>query len=437
MLVHTRCNTIAMKTNRREFLALGASTAILPGSVIAEPGTPPGKSSGTAADLARYTGFGIKASGGPGDTAAGEWIEGELRAAGFDVVRQPFQAPYFDATTAILASGTAVSEVIPQAIVVPGTVTGPLVSVGTPCATQDLDGAVALVELPYQRWSTATAKPVRDTVAAALAAGATGAVIVTSGPTGEALALNAPADRPLFGRPAAILAPNDAKPFRLAAQTRAPATLTLAGRGGMRPAFNLAGKIERGAGSWVVVSTPRSGWFTCAGERGPGIAVWLSLARWAVKGLPAHNLLFTCNSGHEYENLGSAHLIQEIAPRPAETALWLHLGANVAARDWHDFGSRLEPLPSADPQRILVVSPGLLHAARSAFAGLPGLEAPYPSTEGGAGELSNILAAGYPRVAGIFGAHRYHHAKTDDARAVSAPLIGPVTSACRALLAGL
>lgn len=33
----------------------------------------------------------------------------------------------------------------------------------------------------------------------------------------------------------------------------------------------------------LAVSTPTSGWFNCGGERGPGIAVFLSLVSWLPK----------------------------------------------------------------------------------------------------------------------------------------------------------
>jgi hypothetical protein len=428
-----------MPSSRREFLILGAATASLPGVLRAGSPGPraPNSDERVADDLARYVGFGIKASGSAGDTATGQWLEAELASAAFSVTRQSFEAPFFEATRATLACGDAVADLVPQAIVMPGSVTGPLVRVWPSTPPDRMTGAIALIELPYRRWTTATAPVVRETVNGALSAGASGAVIVTTGPTGEAIALNAPADRPLFARPTAILAPKDAGPFFRAAATRAPATLVLEGRGGMRSAFNIAGRLDRGARRWIVVSTPRSGWFTCAGERGPGIATWLSLARWGADALRDYNLLFACNSGHEYENLGSAHLIEELAPRPSITALWLHLGANVAARDWHDVLPPLRPLPGADTQRYLVVSPGLRDLAGSAFAGLPGLDAPYVPTDVNAGELLNIVAAGYPQYAAIFGAHRYHHTQQDDARVLVPGLVAPVISACQQLIRDL
>src|SRR3546814_18926857 len=105
-----------------------------------------------------------------------------------------------------------------------------------------------------------------------------------------------------------------------------------------------------------------------------------------------------------------------MAPKPQETAFWLHLGANLAARDWHDAVGEMTPLPGTDSQRYLVVSPPLLPTARTAFAGLAGLESPYSSDRISAGELTGIIAAGYRSVAGVFGIHRFHHVAEADAR---------------------
>ena len=375
-----------------------------------------------AADLARYIGHGGKASGGPGDVAVGEWLEGELARAGFTTARQAFDAPYFTPSRTELTSGGTNALVIPQAIVVPTGatgITGPLVRVAPGIAAPDtLSGGIALIDLPAGRWSSALAKPVRATVDAALAVGAKAAVIVTNGPTGAGIALNADGRTPMFAKPVAVLAPRDAAPFFAAAAGKRPATLTIDGENGRRPAFNLVGKTDRGRGRWLVVSTPRSGWFTCAGERGGGIAASLALARWMSRDVTGYDLAFLCNSGHEYENLGASHALAEAAPRPADTRLWLHLGANVAARDWHDLTGAPMPLPSADPQRYFVVSKPLVDPVRRLFRGQPGLEAPYSVGTLAAGELTGIIAAGYTSVAGIFGAHRFHHVADDDARCV-------------------
>ena len=93
--------------------------------------------------------------------------------------------------------------------------------------------------------------------------------------------LNTPADKPLFDRPVTLLAPADSADVVEAARKGETARLTLLGKGGHRPAANVVARIERGKRPWLVVSTPRSGWTDCVGERGPGIAIWLALAGWA------------------------------------------------------------------------------------------------------------------------------------------------------------
>ena len=422
--------------NRRQLLLASAGAPLLAGATAVPADDRLARS--TARDLARYISFGNKQSGGPGDEACGQWLEQELSAEGYRVERQRFSVPWFTSTDASLSAGAASADVWPEPIVRttgPGGLTGPLVRVdGAGNSDRPLAGAIALVDLPFARWSSMFWPQVKAPVDAAFAHGAAACVIVTNGPTGKVIALNTDGRRPLHDGPMALLAPDQAAPFFAAAAANAEARLTIAGEGGRRPAFNLVGRIDRGRGRWVVVSTPRSGWFTCAGERGGGIAAWLHLARWARRALPDHDLAFVCNSGHEYQYLGAEELIAKLAPPPQATSFWLHLGANFAARDWHDTVGEPRPLPGTDSQRFLVTTPGLLPIARKLFAGLAGLAAPYSSDDMSAGELSNILAAGYGSVAGIFGVHRFHHVAEDDARCVSAAAVTETIMAFRQLL---
>lgn len=423
-----------LTTSRRNFLVAGA--ALPAASALA--GVLPAQEDQVAADLARYIGFGSKQAGGAGDNAAGDWLAAELEQLGFKVERQSVPTPFFTTQRAELLCGEAKAAVWPQPIVIttgPEGATGPLVRIDSDgLAHGTLAGAVALVELPHGRWSSALAKPIRAPIDAAFAAGAKAVVAITNGPTGKVVALNADGREPMFAGPVALAAPDDAKPFRAAAMAGQSATLHLRGETGRRPAFNFIGRIDRGRKRWLAVSTPRSGWYTCAGERGPGIAAWLWLARWASRTVTDHDLAFICHSGHEYENLGASEALKAIAPAPAETRFWLHLGANVAARDWHELPGRLRPLPSVDTQRYLSVSPALLPLAREVFAGHAGLEAPWTTDEITAGELTEIIAAGYAPAAGVFGIHRYHHVAEDDARCVSATSVATAAAAFQRLV---
>ncbi|PZQ58386.1 MAG: hypothetical protein DI570_17925 [Phenylobacterium zucineum] len=417
--------------SRRAVLGVGAAMAAAP-AVAAVPPRPADEAAARAV-LERYHAFGDKASGGPGDTACGEWLEGELKALGYATERQPFDAPAYEGEAPTLSIDGARASLIPQAIVAP---TPPEGIRGRLFTQGRGEGEIALIVLPHARWSTAKGEVARR-VQAAGKAGAKAAIIVTTGPTGEALALNTPPDKPLFDLPAAVLAPREAQPFVEAAAKGSMATFRMSGRSFRRPAFNVTATLRRGAARWLVISTPRSGWFGCAGERGSGLAVWRQLVGWAAQAKLPVNLAVVATSGHEYEYAGGEHFIAHLAPKPADTALWVHLGANVAARDWHERGALLSPLPSADPQRFLLASPPLVDACKAAFAGLAGLEQTYavdPNLT--AGELASIVQAGYDPAMGVFGAHRFHHARGDDLRCVSPALIPPVAEAFKTVIQG-
>lgn len=419
-----------LSASRRAVLGVGA-TLLAAGPVAGAPAKPGGPEANARRVLERYAGFGDKAAGGPGDIASGEWIEGELKALGYTCGRQVFEVPAYEGEAPTLAIDGAKAVMIPQAIVAPTPgITGRLFAPGRG------QGEIALLVLPYGRWSTAKGE-VEKRVKAAAAAGAKAAVIVTTGPTGEALALNTPVDEPLFDIPAAVLAPREAEAFVEAAFRGAAATFAQPGRSFRRPAFNVTARLNRGAAKTLVISTPRSGWFGCVGERGSGLAAWLQLVAWAAKAKLPVNLALVATSGHEYEYAGGEQFIEHLAPKPADTALWVHLGANVASRDWHERGPLLAPLPSADPQRFLLASAPLVGACRSAFAGQPGLEQTYPvDPKQAAGELASIVRAGYDPVMGIFGVHRFHHARGDDLRCVSPALVPPVADAFAKVISG-
>ncbi|GAA0637071.1 hypothetical protein [Brevundimonas lenta] len=421
-------------TSRRTFLGAGALLPV--GAASLQAAAP--SSDRIEADLVRYVGFGEKRAGGAGDTACGEWLAGELEQAGYVLERQTFQTPFFEASRAELVSGDARAPVLPQPIVIPtgpdGAV-GPLVRVdGQGRFKGAMAGAIALIDLPHGRWSSALPRPVRGPIEAAFAAGAKAAVVITNGPTGKVIALNADGRRPMFPGPVALIAPEHASAFLGMAIEGRDARLSIEGQGGTRPAFNFVGRLDRGKDRWLAISTPRSGWFTCAAERGPGVAAWLHLARWATTALRDYNLAFICNTGHEYEYLGAAEAMKQIAPPPEATRFWLHLGANVAARDWHDIPGHPSPLPSVDSQRFLSVSPGLLPLARSIFAGQAGYEAPVSSAVLAAGELEEVIKAGYAPAAGVFGIHRYHHVAEDDERCLNPPATLAAAEGFRRLL---
>ncbi|MCA3733940.1 MAG: hypothetical protein INE97_01175 [Phenylobacterium sp.] len=374
-------------------------------------------------DLETWVAMGDKASGGPGDTDSGAWMESRLKRFGYRTQRQVFEAPSDRLGSVALTLGNASVQGVaqgPARVTGPGGVTGGL-TLGRP--TAPARGALVVVDLPARRWSSVRQPELRTLADEVRASGAAGLILVTNGPTGEAIALNAPAGAPPFGVPTLVLAPKDAGPVLAAAREGRTARLVIDGEAGQRPAFNLIGRIDRGKGRTVVLSTPRSGWFTCAGERGPGVALWMALLPWMAKRLKNHDIVVITASGHEYENLGAEAFLHREAPDPKRTALWVHLGAGIAARDWAETPQGLEPLDRPDPARVLMGSAHLVEILKESFAGEAGLEAPLPAGPAAAGELAEILKAGYPAAFGVFGAHRFHHTILDDARCLDPALV--------------
>lgn len=427
---------------RRRLLTAGAVAAaaasMRPSTVDAAPPRGDGAQA-LMRDVEHYAALGNKRSGGAGELAVGAWLEGELRALGFDCERHAIDAPWFEPEQAELVVGAQRLPAYPVGIPVQtdrAGIAAPLAVVGapaTPDALARVAGAIALAFLPYGRWSSALTPAVGDLVAACQRAGARAVALATTGPTGKAIMLNADGNRPMFDLPVVTVAPEAAAAMLAQAGAAPTARMTLHGPAGRRPTYNLLARRGRPNARQLIVSTPRSGWFACGAERGPGIAIWLDLARQIARD-DSIDATFLCTSGHEYENMGAEHVIDRALPPPDQTDLWLHLGAGFAARDWHEFGTRLVPLPGADSQRFLSVSDPQLPRARALFRGQPGLEAPYSTAKLMGGELKVIAARGYANIAGLFAAHRLHHVEDDDAGCVSPEALADVARSLRELI---
>lgn len=81
----------------------------------------------------------------------------------------------------------------------------------------------------------------------------------------------------------------------------------------------------------MVVSTPRSGWWNCASERGGGLVCWLEALRRLSAEPPSRTCIFVSFSGHELGLMGGRHFARSRADGIAGTPAWLHFGANLGA----------------------------------------------------------------------------------------------------------
>jgi hypothetical protein len=378
-------------------------------------------------DLMRHAGFGDKFSGGPGDLATADWIADRLRRSGYRVEESEFDAPYFVKRSARLTTASASAELVPQAPVVPtgpGGVTAPLALVDE--WPGDLRGRIGVVVAPFGRHAALFPnRGIGKTVVAAAERGAAAVVIVTTGPSGEAIALNAD-ERPFVPVPTAVIAPKLAGPFVDAARSGDEALLVLDGDATHRSSKNVVARLERGE-RWIVISTPRSGWFGCVGERGTGTAVFLELADWAARRFPGVSVFLMNTGGHEYFFAGSHRVVHE-APPPADTAVWAHIGATLAARDSELRDGQLVMLDTADPNRMLMASSAARAAAAAGFRGLSGLSEPV-AIRPQAGELSTFTDLGYTAAFAVLGVHAWFHTVEDTLERVDERLLVPVLQA--------
>jgi len=262
--------------------------------------------------------------------------------------------------------------------------------------------------------------------------GAVGAVYVVPGPSGLIVAQNAvpPYTQQPLPFPAVIAASEDEPILARAAAERANVALQIEGT--IVPnveARNVMGRLKRGP-RWIVVSTPMSGWFECAGERGPGVALWLAIAEWAAEHDSDTSFFFIANSGHELDNMGAHRFTEsDVAPKPDQVVCWLHLGASIATRIWVKTEDGWEPTAQRNPGN-LVGSPEFVPILETAFKAVPELK---PRSGESKGELAVVLAEGY-RAFGFYGGHQWFHTARDVPASTSPEFLEPVARGCIAAL---
>lgn len=417
---------------RRHVMAASLALVASPDAAAA-PAADPFSGEALYRDVVRYAAFGDHRTATAPDLATSEWLADELRKAGLKARLSPWTHQQFHLRAAGLKVDGRDYDSFPLWWPAPTGPTGlaaPLME-----AEQDgsLKGRVALVTA--RRVPGASLRAGGDVNAAigqVIRRGAAGAVLVTRDPSGELVALNAMAGLSRWDIPVLCVGQRDETALRSAARAGAVASLLVDGDYDYAArAYEVIGTLQRGTRT-VVVSTPTSGWFTCAGERGPGVALWLALARAAVADR-RHSYVFVGSSGHEMEAIGLRHFLGAGAPAPAEVVTWLHLGAGIATYGY-DFGpSGPVRMAGVNPaRRLMTDQPGLMGLLEHEFAGLPGLRPTLDDTPGG--EMVLMARQGYP-VWGFAGGSAFHHMRSDTPERVTGPeLLEPVARATQRAL---
>lgn len=184
----------------------------------------------------------------------------------------------------------------------------------------------------------------------------------------------------------------------------------------------------------LIVLTPRSGWWTCASERGGGIVGWLACLKAFAERLlgsgreTERDVVFVATTGHELGYIGlEAFLSVPGRAGWAKEATWFHFGANLGDNS----GSPVRVMSAHDDLRNLAGS----HLARQsqAFELVPANVAPLGETREvhrQGGRYVTFVAAGP-----LFHTERDRMPEAVDVEAVER--IGKAASAVTLELAGL
>jgi hypothetical protein len=406
-----------MGLDRRQFAAAGLALA---GGAMSAAAADPLSGAALYADVQAYAALGPHRTGTAGDAATTAWMLRALDAAGYRTATQGFDYPVFALEAAELILGERRIAGFP---------------VWTPKAG-DVAGAlgreIAVVRFPYGTGAGLGAATYRAPIEAAIHAGAAAVVVVVDHPLGELAALNAEPNVAPWPVPVLQVAGREAQ----ALASGSPARVRIAGASHVAGAENVVAR-RPGPGRALVISTPKSGWMTCSGERGSGVAIWLALARW-LAAQPQHDVTLVAASGHEVDGYGGHLFAEHQAPAPAETKLWLHIGANVACYDFALSDGVITRLPGPPKQRLLACSEVLLPVARAAFAGQPGYATPTDiDVQPAPGEVAYYQKLGYRPIVGVVGSHPLHHTARDLPDATGPAMLEPVARALSAIVSGL
>lgn len=257
-----------------------------------------------------YAAIGEHRTGSEADAATSSWLCSWLQKHGIAARAEPFffRAPRFRAAYASAGALRVAGVPLHDA---PAT------------GAAGIEGGIAILE-------DASDEALTRELAAA---GTRGALLVTGDPEGQVLLRNAERMDAPWPKPVLQIARRDAQVLN--ALSRDSVRLTVDSELVAGEATNVVADVPGtdGAGT-VVLLTPKSGWFGCAGERGGGIALALSLAARAAA-LPSRRkhlrVLFT--SGHELGHRGLLAYLGRDPARRAQPEFWLQLGASIGARN--------------------------------------------------------------------------------------------------------
>ena len=253
-----------------------------------------------------FSEIGIHRTGTQGDRNTLRWLGSKLAFCGADVSFQKFPYHHFDAELSVWSIGKSIEA---EALYYSFTGKRYLRNPATGLVDAHADDNVIFSEIDCM-------------VAKAKVDGHDGLVLATRCPIGDLCAINRD-HRMNLEFPVILVSQDNLKTI----QTNG-ADISFAASVRKRMAKNVIAHFPGPVGAQrVVVTTPISGWFRCAGERGCGLAIAIFVSKQLSKSF-AVDLLLT--SGHELGMCGGYHLAKSY---DVEIGCVLHLGSCIANID--------------------------------------------------------------------------------------------------------
>jgi hypothetical protein len=335
---------VADALTRRRWLALAAASAgaIVSSRSLAAKRQDQGPTLETRIErvIRQYSAQGFHRTGTAVDRRSGEWLIDEVRAIGVAAAPEWFTLERLDPLDARLLVGLRQIDGLP---LFDGSFTdatgirGRLGPIGS-------DAEIGLVEAAP---NTAGAGPLGE---ARKQQRHRAIVCVTRGGRPGLCPNNADSFLKPYGPPVLQVTSDESAALNDLAQRGTEITLIASATRTTATAFNVVSTIrsKRPEQPPLVVMTPRSGWYSCASERGGGIACWLDLIRVLFARRPNRDVIFVASSGHELGHLGIDTFVTQRPQVVTNSLGWIHLGANI--------GAALRPAAPASPGMTIQAS---------------------------------------------------------------------------------
>jgi hypothetical protein len=363
-----------------------------------------------------YEAFGNHRTGWTGDDASAAWMRELLHSAAANPAFERFNFPLVEYRRTRLVTPDGAFEGVPMHDAgftqAGGGTAGELVELGS----GDPFGNIVITTENDPAFAQArVGRSIEDLEES----GAVGLVIVTADPKGAVTVLNAVRLADPYTLPVLQIGTREARRLASTLLMHSEVTLEIDGDRLDSRARNVVATLPGTEPDLAPIgmTTPRSGWFGCASERGGGLAILLALAEAFARRPHRRTIELVATSGHELNFRGMEAYLNAHSGTASRAYAWLHLGANIGT--------------STGPTNVETTDAALLEAAVTAFTAS---EALFEVTEARGGEAQNIARAG-GRYLSVRGRNQYFHSPNDTFDlACDAAQVAAAGRACLALL---